>query len=68
MVRKMNKQRSSKRADDKKAKTKHHESKDKKKQGSKQGAKKGEAATVAKYMYFAKHTLAPYPDEDGSAL
>ena len=68
MVRKMNKQRSSKRADDKKAKTKHQESKDKKKQGSKQGAKKGEAATVAKYMYFAKHTLAPYPDEDGSAL
>ena len=64
----MNKQRSSKRADDKKAKSKHQESKDKKKQGSKKGAKKGEANTVPKYMYFAKHTLAPYPDEDGSAL
>ena len=59
-----------KRASDKKVKSKHASKDKKKQQSSKKGAekKKGTGGVVAKYMYFAKHTLAPYPDEDGSAL
>ena len=57
-----------KRAAEKKVKSKHA-SKDDKKSSKKGGEKKKPGAgVVAKYMYFAKHTLAPYPDEDGSAL
>ena len=56
-------------ASDKKVKSKHASKDKKKQQSSKKGVeKKKGTGVVAKYMYFAKHTLAPYPDEDGSAL
>ena len=58
-----------KKAADKKVKSKHASKDKKKQQSSKKGAEKKKGTeVVAKYMYFAKHTLAPYPDEDGSAL